>query len=132
MGSYAHKDSQIVFDFVEKMNKRGYRILYDEGIEPGSEWPENIAEHLIKSDAFIAMITNNSMTSMNCRRELNFAISKNKPFLSVLLEKTDMPPGVELQISAQQSVLKYSYADEERFLKKVEDCPYLYTCHDNL
>lgn len=129
--SYAHKDSREVFDLIEKLSARGYRIWYDEGIEPGSEWPENIANHLLHADMVLAMITNDSMESINCRREINFALSKNKPFLAVVLEKTKIPAGMELQLSSQQSVLRYNFNDEERFLKKIESCSYMAPCKDN-
>ncbi|MBP3870219.1 MAG: toll/interleukin-1 receptor domain-containing protein [Faecalicoccus sp.] len=126
--SYAHKDSKKVFQIIEQLQKRGYRIWYDEGIEPGTEWPENIAQHLIKSDTFIAFVTENSMNSANCRREINFALSKEKPFLTIILEKTEIPAGMELQISAQQSILKYNYSDENRFYDKIESCSFLEDC----
>ena len=126
--SYAHKDSKKVFQIIEQLQKRGYRIWYDEGIEPGSEWPENIAQHLIKSDTFIAFVTENSMNSANCRREINFALSKEKPFLTIILEKTEIPAGMELQISAQQSILKYNFSDENRFYDKIESCSFLEDC----
>ena len=48
--SYAHKDSPAVFHIVEQLSARGYRIWYDEGIEPGSEWPEYIANHLLGAE----------------------------------------------------------------------------------
>ena len=83
--SYAHKDSREVFDLIEKLAARGYRIWYDEGIEPGSEWPENIANHLLRAEMVLAMITNDSMESVNCRREINYAMSKGKPLLSIVL-----------------------------------------------
>lgn len=126
--SYAHKDSREVFDLIEKLAARGYRIWYDEGIEPGSEWPENIAAHLLKADMFLAIITNDSMNSVNCRREINYALSKNKPFLSVVLEQTAIPAGMELQMSSQQSVLRYNYSDEKRFLDKIESCSAMGSC----
>lgn len=126
--SYAHKDSKKVFQIIEQLQKRGYRIWYDEGIEPGTEWPENIAQHLMKSDTFIAFITENSMNSANCRREINFALSKEKPFLTIILEKTEIPAGMELQISAQQSILKYNFSDENRFYDKIESCSFLEDC----
>ncbi len=129
--SYAHKDSREVFDLIEKLSARGYRIWYDEGIEPGSEWPENIANHLLHADMVLAMITNDSMESINCRREINFALSKNKPFLAVVLEKTKIPAGMELQLSSQQSVLRYNFNDEDRFLKKIESCSYMEPCKDS-
>lgn len=130
--SYAHKDSKKVFQIIEQLQKRGYRIWYDEGIEPGTEWPENIAQHLIKADTFIAFVTDNSMNSANCRREINFALSKEKPFLTIILEKTEIPAGMELQISAQQSILKYNFSDENRFYDKIESCSFLEDCKGEL
>ena len=126
--SYAHKDSREVFDLIEKLAARGYRIWYDEGIEPGSEWPENIANHLLHAEMVLAMITNDSMDSVNCRREINYAMSKGKPLLSVVLEKTEIPAGMELQLSSQQSVLRYNFTDENRFLDKIESCSYMEPC----
>ena len=129
--SYAHKDSREVFDLIEKLAARGYRIWYDEGIEPGSEWPENIANHLLRAEMVLAMITNDSMESVNCRREINYAMSKGKPLLSVVLEKTEIPAGMELQLSSQQSVLRYNFTDENRFLDKIESCSYMDPCKIN-
>ena len=44
--SYAHKDSDTVLPIISEMQKSGFRIWFDEGIEAGTEWPEYIAEHL--------------------------------------------------------------------------------------
>lgn len=126
--SYAHKDSEKVFPIMEELVHRGYRIWYDEGIAPGSEWPEDIARHLNGCAMAIAFVTPNSMASVNCRREINFAMSKQKPFLSVVLEPTEMPLGMELQLSAQQSVLRYNYRSEEKFMEKICACPDLDCC----
>ena len=38
--SYCHKDRASVFPIIEQMARDGYRVWYDEGIDPGSEWPE--------------------------------------------------------------------------------------------
>ena len=35
--SYAHKDSDRVFPILEELDRRGYRVWYDDGIAPGSE-----------------------------------------------------------------------------------------------
>ena len=126
--SYSHKDTQTVIPIMEKLCALGCRIWYDEGIVPGSEWPEDIAQHLNNCAMVIAFISPNSMASVNCRREINFALSKQKPFLSVVLEPTEMPLGMELQLSTQQSVLRYNYRTEEQFLEKICACPDLIRC----
>ena len=118
--SYAHKDSAAVFRLVEQLNERGYRIWYDEGIEPGSEWPEYIANHLLGAEMVLSILSPNAVNSVNCRREINFALSKNKPVLTIHMEEMELPVGLELQLSSQQSVLYYTYDSEERFLDKVE------------
>lgn len=126
--SYAHKDTEDVLPIMESLAGRGYRIWYDDGIAPGSEWPEDIAQHLNNCAMVIAFVSENSMASVNCRREINFALSRQKPFLSVLLEPTEMPLGMELQLSAQQSVLRYNYRSEEKFIEKICACPDMDCC----
>lgn len=117
--SYAHKDSEYVIPVLERMNSEGYRIWYDDGIMPGSEWPEYIAEHLKDCAAVISFISPESINSHNCRREMTYAMSKKKPFLGIFLRETSLSPGVEMQLSAQQCILKYSYEDDERFYRKL-------------
>ena len=65
--SYAHKDTDKVMGVLTELDRRGYRIWYDDGIVPGSEWPENIAEHLTDSAMVLAFISQNSIDSPNCR-----------------------------------------------------------------
>lgn len=129
--SYSHRDTEKVMPIMEKLRDLGCRIWYDEGIAPGSEWPEDIAQHLNSCAMVIAFISANSMASVNCRREINFALSKQKPFLSVVLEPTDMPLGMELQLSAQQSVLRYNFRTEEQFIDKICSCPDLASCKED-
>lgn len=117
--SYAHKDSEAVYPVLNMLQQNNYRFWYDDGIAPGSEWPENIAQHLNGSALVIAFVSPNSMASPNCRREINYALSKNKPFLSVFLEPTEMPPGMEMQLSAQQSIFRYNYSSWEGFCRKL-------------
>ena len=126
--SYAHKDSPLVFPIIEALSRRGYRIWYDEGIEPGTEWPEYIANHLMGAETVLAFLTKSSVDSVNCRREINFALSKNKPVLSLFMEKLQVPPGMELQLSAQQSILYYNYDSQDRFLDKIETSHALVPC----
>ena len=123
--SYSHKDKMLVFPVIEKMAQDGYNIWYDEGIDPGSEWPETIANHLDNCDSFISFISKNSLSSANCRREINFALKKNKPFISVILEEVEMSLGMDMQLSANQSIFKYTFEREEDFFAKLYEAKFL-------
>lgn len=127
--SYAHKDAHLVYPILEELDRRGYRVWYDDGIAPGSEWPENIAQHLNGCHLTMAFLSPNSIASDNCRREVNFALSKQKAFLGVLLMPTEMSLGMEMQLSTQQCVVRHTFPSEEAFLSKVCACPDLQPCH---
>jgi hypothetical protein len=115
--SYCHVDRRRVFPIIERLAQKGYRVWYDEGIDPGSEWPEVIAEHLNGCSVCVAFITENSVRSHNCRREINFALLKKKAFISVFTEKTELSPGMELQLAATQSIFRYTYDDDTEAIK---------------
>lgn len=126
--SYAHRDSDAVFAVLNELQERGYRLWYDDGIAPGSEWPEDIAQHLDAAAMVISFVTPNSMKSQNCRREINFSLTREKPFLSIVLEPTEMPLGMEMQLSAQQSIIRYNYDSWDGFIRKVLSCPDIAPC----
>lgn len=126
--SYCHRDKAKVFPVVEQLAKDGYRVWYDEGIDPGSEWPEIIARHLNGSAICIAFISENSLNSHNCRREINFALLKKKFFISVVLEHVQMSLGMEMQLSSSQSIFKYTLESEKEFFSKLYTADELKSC----
>ena len=117
--SYCHKDRDAVFPVIERLARDGYRIWYDEGIDPGSEWPEIIAQHLSGCTVCIAFLSAQSLNSPNCRREINFALMKKKPLITVVLEPVQLSLGMEMQLSLAQAILKYTLPSEEAFLEKL-------------
>lgn len=105
--SYCHKDKIRVYPIIAKLMEKGARIWYDDGIDPGTEWPEVIAEHLGSCSACVAFVSEASVMSHNCRREINFALMKQRPLLIVILDNVQLSPGMEMQFSTIQSVLAY-------------------------
>lgn len=126
--SYCHKDKPQVFPIIERLARDGYRVWYDEGIDPGTEWPEIIAQHLNGCRLCIAFLSGNALDSHNCRREINFALLKKKPFLSVVLEPVALSLGIEMQLSATQSILKYEISSEAEFFRILYSAPPLAGC----
>ncbi|MDR1455079.1 MAG: toll/interleukin-1 receptor domain-containing protein [Tannerella sp.] len=117
--SYAHKNSEKVFPIIKQLYNMGYRIWYDEGIDPGSEWPESIAEHLSKASAVMLFISPDSMASDNVRREITFALNFRKLMLSIYLMPTEMSPGMNLQLGLNQAIHHYTYKTDELFFEKL-------------
>lgn len=50
--SYSHKDRDKVMRVLDTMQHDGYRIWFDAGIDPGTEWDQSIANHIEKKRLF--------------------------------------------------------------------------------
>lgn len=118
--SYAHMDSDRVFADIRRFNEAGYNVWYDEGIAPGSEWPDDIADRLSECAVFVVMITGNSAPRENVQNEIDYALNEGKPFLAIHLEETELPRGLKLRISRKQAILRYNMTDEEYEFKFTE------------
>jgi len=121
--SYSHRDSDQAMEIIRRLMDDGFRIWYDEGIDPGSEWDENIAAHINACDTVLALLSRNYLNSDNCKDELNFARDLNKDRLLVYLEDIQLPPGMAMRLNRLQSIHKYTYADPEDFYKKLVGAP---------
>lgn len=87
--SYAHRDSGIVLPVVSGLYEDKYRVWYDEGIAPGSEWPHNIAVHLENAATVVAFISDNSKASINCENEIVRASELGKNIIAYQVKGLD-------------------------------------------
>ena len=126
--SYAHADSALVLPIVRAMQEANIDLWYDEGIEAGSEWPEYIAEKVMNCSKFVLFISNAYLASQNCKRELNFAISRKKDILSVHLEAVQFSPGMEMQLGTYQAIFRSRFADDATFHKALAEEHFFDNC----
>lgn len=128
--SYAHKDGNKASEVIEKLQMEQYRVWYDEGIDPGTEWDENIAEHIENCEYFIALLSREYLESSNCKDELNFARELEKPRLLIYLEDIQLPGGMRMRLSRLQAIHKYKYQSMELFFEKLAETQGLEKCHE--
>ena len=126
--SYAHANSDIVLPIVQTMQAEGINLWYDNGIEAGSEWPEFIAEKVMNCTRFVLFMSRAYQDSQNCKRELNFAISRKKEILSIFLEDVMLSPGVEMQLGTYQSILRNRFADNDSFRNSIAKEAFFNVC----
>lgn len=117
--SYSHADSPLVYPEMASLWEQGYRIWYDEGIDPGNEWPEEVAFALAGCALFVAFISPHAIASPNVRNEIHFALGRKKPFLAIHLVETQLPVGLELSMGTIQAVMKYRMAPD-RYRRKLD------------
>jgi hypothetical protein len=118
--SYSHRDSALVFPIIQRLHENGLRVWYDRGIDPGSEWPEEIATHLLGCGLFLLFMSPDAAESHNVRREITMAIDRKKPLLTVYLKDTELQPGLQLQLNLIQYVSYNSGSGDESFEDFIE------------
>lgn len=129
--SYAHLDSDAVLPCLEAMGQSDISLWYDEGIEAGSEWPEYIAQKVIDCDKFVLFMSKGYLNSVNCKRELNFAISRKKDILTIFVEDVQLSPGVEMQLGPYQAIHSNRFNTTEAFHHSLSCEPFFDSCRPN-
>lgn len=127
--SYAHRDTDIVLPVIRGLHNRGVRVWYDGGLEVGTEWPETIAQHLLKSHCVIAFVSKNFGDSHNCRREIDFAIARHKDPVVIYLEDPEkLPAGMQLQLGSLHALFYDRYANADALVDAIVNAEILKPC----
>ena len=117
--SYSHRDSDMVCPIIERLRKEGFNVWYDDGIDPGSEWDENIADHITQCSYFIAFISEYYLKSQNCKDELNFSRDLDKERLLVYLEDVSLSSGMAMRMNRNQAIYWKKCASVEHAYHKL-------------
>lgn len=117
--SYSHKDADQAAEIILQFKQAGFRVWYDEGVIPATEWDEKIARAISRSAFFVSLISEAYLTSSNCLDELNYARDLNKPQLLVYLEDVPLPQGLAMRLGRQLALYKEQYEDPSAFYARM-------------
>ena len=130
--SYSHENRDIVNTIANRIENDDYCVWYDNGINPGSEWAEDIAVHIEKAKVFIAFITKEYLQSENCKDELSYARENNLVILLVfLMENLEISGGMKLRNHRRQQLFYYKYSDKNDFYSKLYSSDGINLCNKN-
>ncbi|MDL2207946.1 TIR domain-containing protein [Desulfovibrio sp. OttesenSCG-928-M16] len=117
--SYAHLNSDTVYAHITRLHNEGFRIWYDEGIDPGADWSDEIAAALTEAAVFLVFISEAAVASNNVRKEIVFAVGQKKYMVCVHIEETDLPSGLKMQLGDIQGLLENRFHDKEKFYDRL-------------
>jgi len=83
--SYASTNRSLVNDLVEDIQDMGHDVWYDQKLEGGQFWWDNILENLRDSELLIFATTPDSLDSYPCKLEYHYADALNRHVLPVVL-----------------------------------------------
>nr|MCR5257363.1 TIR domain-containing protein [Desulfovibrio sp.] len=114
--SYSHSDRDAVFKCLAHLHSRGFRIWYDEGIEPGASWYEVLAERIASAACVLLFMSSETQRSAYISKEITCAIAKGKHLVCVVLDGCEVQGAFELMLCDTQMM---SRSDGE-FYEKLE------------
>lgn len=112
--SYAHHDAEAVFPIINRFQQAGVNVWFDEGINPGARWREELAAAIENCAGFVFFLSQGSANSSVCWTELNFALDEHIPFLTLQLEKFPLPTAMRFAIADRQSIFLYGAIEAEQ------------------
>ena len=113
--SYAHKDAEVVLPMISRIQRDGYRVWYDEGIAPGSNWDEYISLHLDRSCCVLSFLSEAYVRSQNCKDELALTRAKGKSVNIIYISDVQLSPGMRMRYGRIQALFANVMPEEELF-----------------
>ena len=108
--SYARTNRPEVDQLVEHLSIMGYETWVDVSLRGGQDWWEEILDRITNSDVFITAVSEASLKSTACGRELDWAESLGKPVLPVLIEA--LPATALPRRISRRQIIDYSQPAE--------------------
>ena len=103
--SYAHVDDQFMNWLKNGLKQSNFDVWIDrEDIKGGDNWMKAIVEGINTSDAFIVVLSANSVASRNVKIEVSLAFQANKKMVPANAQAHQLPDDLKYQLSGVQYV----------------------------
>jgi TIR domain len=110
---YAHDEREVVLEQIEWLRTEGFAVWYDEAIEAGSRWSEDLARAVDGCAAFLYFLSPRSTSSRYCLDEVHFALECGRPIVPVDIAPVTLTPGLKLSIGGTHRLFMYRMGPEE-------------------
>ena len=90
--SYSRQDADFALKLGKDLKSKGLNIWLDKlDLKSGDNWPEEVEKALKSSEKFLIILSPISVSSIEVKNELNYAIKKQKVIIPVLYIDCDIP-----------------------------------------
>lgn len=115
---YAHDQRDLVVQEIDWLREQGFEVWFDEAIEAGQRWSEDLAIAIEGCAAMLFFMSPRSLSSRYCLDEIHFALECNRPIVPVEIEPAELTPGLRLSLGGTHRIFMHrmSAADYRRKL----------------
>ena len=111
---YAHSDSETVYADMKDLHDEGVNLWYDEGISAGMSWRAEIATAIAGASKLLFFISQSSLHSAHCLREVDYALNRDIEIVPVYLEDCVLPGELELGLNRVHALFRHT---DSRYLE---------------
>ncbi len=104
---YAHDERDVVVEQIAWLKDQGFQVWYDEAIEAGSRWSDDLARAVDGCAAFLYFLSPRSVSSRHCLDEVHFALECSRPIVPVEIAPVVLTPGLKLSIGGQHRLFMH-------------------------
>jgi hypothetical protein len=119
--SYSRIDMDAADKIVTHLEKHGFNIWIDRDMTLGEDWPKKLASEINASDGVLMLISNNSLNSDYCLKEIVFALKKKKPVVAIHLDRTILPDKIDFMLGDIQRISMTDYINFDTFIRELEN-----------
>jgi hypothetical protein len=103
---YAHRNSDAIYADLVELRNQGVHIWYDEGIGAGLSWRAEIAGAIKGAGKLLYYISEESISSAHCLREVDYALSHDIEIVPVYLDEARLPAELDLALNRVQALFR--------------------------
>lgn len=120
--SYSHQDKEAT-EYIENIMRKQVRLWFDAGNHLGDDWAENIANHLINSEAILLFLSKNSIESVNVNNEILLALKYKKKIMPVFIEDVELNPAMDIKIGSFHAIKLFNNDFKTAVIKIIDSIP---------
>jgi hypothetical protein len=110
---YAHDERQTVVAQIDWLKGQGFTVWFDEVIEAGSRWSDDLARAVEGCSAFLYFLSPRSVSSRYCLDEVHFALECGRPIVPVEIAPVTLTPGLKLSIGGTHRLFMHRMGSDE-------------------
>jgi len=103
---YSHRDAGAVYSDLIELNRNGINAWYDEGIPAGKSWRAEIAAAISGASRLLFFISEASLSSAHCLREVDYALNHDIEIVPVYLDDCSLPGELELVLNRVHALFR--------------------------
>lgn len=100
--SYSHRNKNEVNRILNLLNKNKYRIWFDETMENGEDFRDELRRRIEGCSAVVLFVSAESMNSKYCGMEIIVARENAKKIFPIYIDESPLPPAFEMLLSNTQ------------------------------